>query len=126
MDAKKSDTKFTVSDIKYIFTNPGCGDDSETHTVREWLSEFDIPLEDEFFLAWNQLISELGSIFRKGEKILSEDGMNATWNLTFVKLYLDYDMTKEFMPQFEKNTADILTLMRMMPTEKGRKKGKDV
>lgn len=126
MDAKKRDTKFTVSDIKYIFTNPGCGDDSETHTVREWLSEFDIPLEDEFFLAWNQLISELGSIFRKGEKILSEDGMNATWNLAFVKLYLDYDMTKEFMPQFEKNTADILTLMRMMPTEKGKKKGKDV
>lgn len=66
------------------------------------------------------------SVFRKGEKILSEDGMNATWNLTFVKLYLDYDMTKEFMPQFEKNAADILTLMRMMPTGKGKKKGKCV
>lgn len=118
MDAKKADTKFTTSDIKYIFTNPGCGDDSETYTVREWLNEFDIPLEDEFFLTWNQLISELGSIFRKGEKVLSEDGMNTVWNLTFVKLYLNYDLSLEFMPQFEKNAAEILAVMRMMPMKK--------
>ena len=126
MDAKKTDTKFTVSDIKYIFTNPGCGDDSESHTVREWLNEFGIPLEDEFFLAWNQLISELGNVFRKGEKVLSEDGMNAVWNLTFVKLYLDYDMSKDFMSQFKENVAEILAVMRMMPMKKGGKKGKGV
>ena len=126
MDAKKTDTKFTVSDIKYIFTNPGCGDDSGSHTVREWLNEFGIPLEDEFFLAWNQLISELGNVFRKGEKVLSEDGMNAVWNLTFVKLYLDYDMSKDFMSQFKENVAEILAVMRMMPMKKGRKKGKGV
>lgn len=126
MDAKKDDTKFTTSDSKYIFTNPGCGDDSETHTVREWLNEFGIPLEDEFFLTWNQLISELGGIFRKGEKVLSEDGMNTVWNLTFVKIYLNYDLSMEFMPQFEKNAAEILAVMRMMPMKKGKKKGKGV
>lgn len=126
MDAKKTDTKFTVSDIKYIFTDPGCGDGSETHTVREWLNDFGIPLEDEFFLAWNQLISELGNVFRKGEKVLSEDGMNAVWNLTFVKLYLDYDMSKDFMLQFKENAAEILTVMRMMPMKKDKKKGKGV
>lgn len=123
MDAKKAGTKFTFSDIKYIFTKPRCGDDSETHTVREWLNEFGIPLEDEFFLAWHQLLFGLGSILCKIEKVLSEDSMSDAWTVIFIKLYLDYDMSKEFMPQFEENAADILTLMCMMPTEKGKKNG---
>ena len=113
-----------ASDIKYIFTKPGCGDDSETYTVREWLNEFGIPIEDEFFMAWNRLIAELGKIFHKGEKVLSEDSMVAVWNLTLVKLYLDYDMGKEFMPQFKENAEEILAFMRKMPTKKDKKDGK--
>lgn len=123
LDANNRDAKLGVGDIKYIFTNPGCGDASETHTVREWLGEFGIPMEDEFFLAWNQMISELGAIFHKGEKVLSEEGMLAVWNLTYVKIYLDYDMSKDFMPQFKENAAEILAVMRTMPIRKDTKKG---
>ena len=123
MDASNRNAEISIGDIRYIFTDPGCGDDSETHTVREWLGDFGIPLEDEFFLAWNQMISELGTIFHKGEKVLSEEGMMAAWNLTFVKIYLDYDMTKEFLPQFKENAEEVLAVMRMMPTKKDKKKG---
>lgn len=123
LGANNKNTETKIRDIRYLFTNPECEDDSETHTVREWLGEFGIPLEDEFFLAWNKLISELGAIFRKGEKILSEKGMIAAWNLTFVKIYLNYDIRKEFMPQFTENAAELLALMRTMPTKKAKKKG---
>ena len=123
MDASNRNAEISTGDIRYIFTDPGCGDDSETHTVREWLGDFGIPLEDEFFLAWNQMISELGAIFHKGEKVLSEDAMCAAWQLTFVKIYLDYDMSKEFMPQFKENVAEVLEIMRRMPTKKDKKKG---
>lgn len=123
MDASNRNAEISTGDIRYIFTDPGCGDDSETHTVREWLGDFGIPLEDEFFGAWNQMISELGTIFHKGEKVLSEEGMMAAWNLTFVKIYLDYDTSKEFMPQFKENAAEVLAVMRMMPTKKDKKKG---
>jgi len=123
MDASDQNVEINTSDIRYIFTDPGCGDNSETHTVREWLGEFGIPLEDEFFLAWNRMISELGAIFHKGEKVLSEEGMMTAWNLTFVKIYLDYDMTKEFLPQFKENAAEVLAVMRTMPTKKDKKKG---
>lgn len=123
MDASNRNAEISTGDIRYIFTDPGCGDDSEAHTVREWLGDFGIPLEDGFFLAWNQMISELGAIFHKGEKVLSEEGMMAAWNLTFVKIYLDYDMSKEFMPQFKENAAEVLDVMRMMPTKKDKKKG---
>lgn len=118
LDLFDEDTKINAGDISYIFTDPGCGDGSETHTVREWLGGFGISLEDEFFLAWNQMISELGTIFREGEKVLSEETMLAAWNMTFVKIYLDYDMSKEFMPQFKENVKEVLAVMSMMPTAK--------
>ena len=84
---------------------------------------FGIPLEDEFFLAWNLMISELGRIFHKAERVLSEDAMCAAWQLTFVKIYLDYDMGRDFMPQFQANVSEILDIMRRMPTKKDKKKG---
>lgn len=123
MDASNQNVEINTSDIRYIFTDPGCGDNSETHTVREWMGEFGIPLEDEFFLAWNRMISELGAIFHKGEKVISEEGMMTAWNLTFVKIYLDYDMIKEFLPQFKENAEEVLAVMRTMPTKKNKKKG---
>ena len=35
------------SEVKYLLQPIDCGDDSQTHTVREWLADFDIKLEDE-------------------------------------------------------------------------------
>lgn len=60
---------------EYIFTNPGCGDDSETHTVREWLNEFGISIDDPFFSKWNNTIMKLGSIFRKAEGKIKDELM---------------------------------------------------
>ena len=103
---------------RQVFTNPGCGDNAETHTVREWLSEFGIPVEDEFFKLWHQKIFQLGSIFRKAEKVCSDHTMELAWSATFVELYLEYDTSKDFLPQFEENSEKILNLMKMMPTSK--------
>ena len=94
-----------IGEIQYVFTNPGCGDNAETHTVREWLSEFGIPVEDEFFKLWHQKIFQLGSIFRKAEKVCSDHTM-------------EHDTSKDFLPQFEENSEKILNLMRMMPASK--------
>ena len=107
-----------IGEIQYVFTNPGCGDNAETHTVREWLSEFGIPVEDEFFKLWHQKIFQLGSIFRKAEKVCSDHTMELAWTATFVELYLEYDTSKDFLPQFEENSEKILNLMRMMPSSK--------
>ena len=50
----------TQSQMQYIFSNPGCGDGSETQTVREYLESFGIPVEDNFFLKWQQAILDMG------------------------------------------------------------------
>ena len=109
-------------EIEYIFNDPGCGDNSETHTVREWLNEFGISIDDKFFIKWNNIIRELGAVFRKAEGKVKNSLMENVWTLTFVKLYLAYDMEKDFLPQFEDNAEDLLALMQFMPIPKGGEK----
>ena len=118
---KKEKNPVAMYGTEYIFTNPGCGDNSETHTVREWLNEFGIPIDDQFFFKWNHTIMKLGSIFRKAEGKVKDELMENVWTLTFVKLYLDYDMEKDFLPQFEKSFEELLTVMQLMPIPKGGK-----
>lgn len=92
---------------EYIFTNPECGDDKETHTVREWLNNFSIPLEDEFFLQWSTLISELSQVFCELESLVDTAFMTVIWSATLVRLYLSYDLDEPFLPQFKKNVEKL-------------------
>lgn len=101
----------TTDDILYIFQNPGCGDNKETHTVREWLESFGMSVKDEYFIEWQKTVAELCLIFRKAEKMLSQETMEKVWVSAYVALYLHYDMNTDFMDQFEENSQKILELM---------------
>jgi Fe-S-cluster containining protein len=103
------------SQTEYIFTNPGCGDNSETHTVREWLGEFGIPLEDEFFMKWHQTIADIGSFIHKVEGIFAEEPMNKLWSLIYVALYLNYDIGKDFLPQYMQNAERLSAMIKLLP-----------
>lgn len=120
-DPDNPTAELTSEQIQYIFTHPGCGKGEETHTVREWLETFGIPLEDEFFLKWQQTTAELGDIFRRAENIASEKTMELAWNAAFVALYLGYDTEADFMPQFEQNRKNVTELVRLLPVKKGKK-----
>ena len=111
--------KIAASQIQYIFTNPGCGDNAETHTVREWLGEFGMSLEDEFFVQWQQAVMEFGQFFREAEKTASERIMELSWTAAFVGLYLHYETDQEFLPQFEQNVREITALLQMAPIKEG-------
>lgn len=103
------------SQTEYIFTNPGCGDNSETHTVREWLGEFGIPLEDEFFMKWHQTIANIGNFIHKTEKVCGEELMEKLWSLIFVVLYLNYDTEEDFLPQYMQNAEKLSTMIKLLP-----------
>lgn len=101
----------TTDDILYIFQNPGCGDEGESHTAREWLESFGIPVADEFFISWQKVVMELCMIFCKAEKMISPNTMLMVWQSAFVGLYLHYDMAADFMPQFTENAKKVLETM---------------
>lgn len=110
-DMKEGLKNISQNQIQYIFNNPGCGDDSEAHTVREWLELFGIPVPDEFFLKWQQTVLELGNIFRSLEKGMSPNIMEQVWTAAFVGLYLSYDLEQEFLSQFEENSKKFFDML---------------
>ena len=104
-----------TSKVKYLLQPPECGDESETHTVREWLSGFDIKLEDEAFVQWQKAISRFSSKFKELEKKQDMLTMMEIWFVVRVSLYLQYDTSKEFLPQFNYNVENLLKLLDDIP-----------
>lgn len=104
-----------TSKVKYLLQPPECGDESETHTVRDWLSGFDIKLEDEAFVQWQKAISRFSSKFKELEKKQDMLTMMEIWFVVRVSLYLQYDTSKDFLPQFNYNVENLLKLMDDIP-----------
>ena len=117
-DAEKDD--LPPMKVEYIINPIDCGDFSETHTVKEWLESFGIPLEDEYFLKWQKTISMLSPRIQKLEKKIDDDLMDKIISVMYIKLYLDYDLGIEFYPQFVKNADGCVEMLKMilaMPNE---------
>ena len=94
--------------VQYVMSGH-CGSAKKTHTVREWLSSFGIPENDEFFYLWTGVQLRLGTIIRELEdKKIPPSTLNPIWNVIFAKLYRDYDTEQEFMPQFQRNADKLL------------------
>ena len=106
------------SKVKYLLQPPDCGDDSEEHTVREWLSGFNIDLEDELFIKWHQAIARYERKIKELEKTHDKKSMMEIWYIIRVILYLAYDTSKDFLPQFEFNVENLLVLLDDIPSLK--------
>lgn len=100
--------------VEYIINPIDCGDYSETHTVKDWLESFGIPLEDEYFLKWQKTISMLSPRIQKLEKELDDDLMDKIISVIYIKLYLDYDLGIGFYPQFVKNADGCVEMLKML------------
>ena len=101
----------TTNDITYFFNGKDCGNDCEEHTVREWLDEFGMSAEDEFFIFWQQTIVKLCNNFREMERKVDPQAMAMLWNITTYSLYIDYDTEKDFRPQYERNFKKVIEIV---------------
>lgn len=97
--------------VKYMLNDTDCGSRKRVNTVWGWLARFGIPEQDEFFLLWSTLTIKLRTmICELEEHHVSDEVLNLFWNAIFHTLYLDYDTSKEFLPQFQK-AAETLTAL---------------
>lgn len=111
--AGKSAADIDTDSVQYIFNRPDCkgSEGSESHTVREWLEAFGIPVEDEYFVKWQRLVMEMGTVFRKIERKMIGKTLEMLWNAAFIGLYLHYDTEQDFMGQFEENVQKFTELL---------------
>ena len=101
-------------EIEYLYVDPECGDDTDTHTVNKWLNQFGISLEDKFFAAWSVALSKLSPILQKAEEHFSEMTMQELWDATLGLLYLNYDISQDFDSQFGDNIEKLMELVQML------------
>ena len=97
--------------VKYMLVDTDCGSRKQVHTVREWLARFGIPEHDELFLMWSRLTAMLHRmICELEEHHVSNETLNLFWSAIFSTLYLDYDTSTEFLPQFRQATEKLSSL----------------
>ncbi len=114
----------TTESVKYLVQPTDCGDGTETHTVREWFDAFGLSLEDEFFVAWQKMLTTVGPALQRLEKSkIGDQIFNQLCSLVYVTIYLRYDMEKDFMAQFEDNAARIIAVVETL--EKGVAENKE-
>ena len=77
--------------VEYICQMPTCGDTSETHSVREWLSEFGLLEDEEFFKRWMQLAADIGMNYSIDEPFFPQFLENdKKYRETMSKLLLEF------------------------------------
>ena len=105
-----------VFEFSYFLQEIDCGDRSEEFTVREWLAQFGIQLEDAFFMQWMPFVSQLSKFLCEVEKHCEQAVMERLWSYCFVILFFDYSMQEDFMPQFQQRTNSIMEFINNVPT----------
>ena len=103
IEKDKKDESDTVSEIIYINQPINCGDKRATYTVREWLTKFNIPVDDEYFIEWHKVISSMSLDIHELENYTPERIKELMYNNLITFLYVDYDLEKDFMKQFKLN-----------------------
>ena len=90
--------------VQYLLQDDvDCGDKTETHTVREWLAGFEIAIEDEAFIAWNEALSMFSPRIKEIETRLKPFSQMLLFESMKVGLYLNYRTDREFLPQLREN-----------------------
>lgn len=99
--------------IKYILNDHSCGSAKKVNTVRSWLAKFGIPEQDEFYLLWNKVLMSLTpAVMKLEEEKVSEPVLEMLWGVIYETLYLHYDTSQEFMPQFQVVADKLLNLSK--------------
>lgn len=99
--------------IRYIINDITCGSAKRVNTVRSWLEQFGIPEHDEFYLLWNEAIIESGELVRfLEEKQAPVPLLHLIWNFQINLLYLQYDTSLDFFPQFQENARKLISLSK--------------
>ena len=100
-------------EVKYILNDHSCGSAKKVNTVRSWLAKFGIPEQDEFYLLWNKVLMSLTpAVMKLEEEKVSEPALEMLWGAIYETLYLHYDTSQEFMPQFQVVADKLLGLSK--------------
>lgn len=97
--------------VRYFLNDHSCGSAKRVNTVRSWLAKFGIPEHDEFYLLWNKVLMSMTPAIMKLEEVgMPRSILTMLWDTIYQTLYLQYDTTQDFMPQFQSAADKLIRL----------------
>jgi Fe-S-cluster containining protein len=109
----------------YFLQDTHCGTKDESHTVKEWLGEFDLADSEAWFFEWSDALGRLSVEIHALEELVPEGIMQMVFNTIFNEIYLNYYGGMDFMQQFRTNTEKVETLLRGLNEKIRNMKGSD-
>ena len=75
-----------------------------------WCRGNNIPIDDTFFIKWNQTLFKIVTTIQKydGKDGVTEKSIEMLWGGIFASLYIDYITQEDFHQQFENNISKLL------------------
>ena len=113
------------TELFYFLQDTHCGAKDETHTVKEWLGEFDLADSEAWFFEWSDALGRLSVDIHTLEKLVPERVMQMVFNTVFNEIYLNYYGGMDFMQQFRTNTEKVEILLRGLKEKIRDMKGSD-
>jgi len=97
-------------EVQYILNHVRCGSLKKKQSVRSWLENYSIPVEDQFFIKWNEALFKIVTTIQKndGKDGVTNNAMDMLWSAIFSSLYSDYDIHQDFYQQFKNNISKLL------------------
>lgn len=94
--------------VEYIHVQLDCEHKHRKQTVRAWLEHSGIPVNDAFYLDWNAHVTKMAWFIHIIKNREATDlTMQVVLEMFFQISYLNYDLEKDFAPQFEQNMKDV-------------------
>lgn len=103
----------------FILNKVECGDNSQEHTVRDWLDSFGIPIVDQYYIRWQRIAMHASRVIKSVEGRWTSRGINMLLTLVFSVLYLGYDMKREFEPQFTERAEELRGILSKIESDMG-------
>lgn len=114
----KNDT-LKPDELHYILQKVDCNSGGRKYTVREWLEKSHIDIEDKSYQSWHMTTMELNRLIVKMiEHPEWNINMEEVWSITFLLLYIHYDLTKSYQTQFDHNVNELFSLLKGLVSEK--------
>lgn len=96
-----------TKEFVYFKQNVGCGT-KEKHTVKEWVGSVGIKEVDNIGIKWGNSLLDLAKYQRS---IKDKNRLDASTKLILIALYINYDTSKGYLEELEKNLKILENLL---------------
>ena len=110
---------YDKNDVTYFTQENICGNNNETHTVRDWLNDFGIDELEDCSAIWQEIIAFAGAVT---STVKNEQHQETLANVLAFFMYLKFNTAEAYVPQAQRNFEKIKEILGVWKRVKSKGK----